>query len=114
MCKECWGDIVCTTASWAVFVGRAHELQLIHEGLDDRSKAQLIILYGRRRIGKSTLIRRAVTRESRVLFFEGIEGQQTPVQIDQFLDDLARQTGRVRLGARSWREVFRGLGEIVL
>jgi len=35
------------------------------------------------------------------------------VQIDQFLTDLSRQTGRVRLGARNWREVFQGLGELL-
>jgi len=96
-----------------MFVGRTHELTLIRERLSDRSKAQLIVIYGRRRIGKSTLIREAVSAERRVLFFEGIEGENTRVQIDQFLDDLARQTGRVRLGAKTWREVFRGIGEII-
>jgi AAA+ ATPase superfamily predicted ATPase len=84
-----------------------------HSQLADHSKAQLIILYGRRRIGKSTLIAKAVEQEQRVLIFEGIEGAQTRVQINQFLDDLARQTGKVRLGARSWREVFQGLGELL-
>lgn len=96
-----------------MFIGRDHELALIQQRLEDRSKAQLILIYGRRRIGKSTLIQRAVAQEQNVLFFEGIEGQQRPVQIAQFLDDLARQTGRVRLGARTWREVFQGLGELV-
>ena len=44
---------------------------------------------------------------------ESQTGERVDVQIDQFLDDLARQTGRVRLGARTWREVFQGLGELV-
>jgi len=96
-----------------MFVGRTHELDLIRRRLADRSKAQLIVIYGRRRIGKSTLIRQAVSSEKRVLYFEGIEGENTRVQIDQFLDDLALQTGRVRLGARTWREVFQGVGEII-
>jgi len=96
-----------------MFVGRQHELGLIRECLNDRSKAQLLVVYGRRRIGKSTLIREAVSTEERVLNFEGIEGENTRVQINQFLDDLARQTGRVRLGAKTWLEVFQGVGEIV-
>ena len=96
-----------------MFVGRQHELSLIRSHLDDQTKAQLIILYGRRRIGKSTLIAKAVEKETKVLFFEGIEGARRQVQIDQFLTDLARQTGHVRLGARNWREVFQGLGELI-
>ena len=96
-----------------MFIGRKHELDLIRNSLADRSKAQLVLIYGRRRVGKSTLIREALRREKRVLYFEGIEGAPTRAQIDQFLDDLARQTGRVRLGARNWREVFQGLSEIL-
>jgi len=96
-----------------MFVGRTHELSVIRGRLSDRTKAQLIILYGRRRIGKSTLIAKAVEKEANVLFFEGIEGARKQVQIDQFLTDLAAQTGRVRLDAGNWREAFRGLGELV-
>jgi AAA+ ATPase superfamily predicted ATPase len=99
--------------SFIMFVGRRHELDLIQQCLSDRAKAQLIVLYGRRRVGKSTLIRQSVSNETRVLYFEGIEGESTDVQIAQFLDDLALQTGRVRLGARTWREVFQGIGELV-
>ena len=96
-----------------MFVGREHELSLIGRHLEDNSKAQLIILYGRRRIGKSTLIAKAVAQESNVLFFEGIEGARTQIQIAQFLGDLAAQTGRMRLDARNWRDVFQGLGELL-
>ena len=96
-----------------MFVGREHELFLIRNCLADRTKAQLVVLYGRRRVGKSTLMARAVESERQVLRFEGIQGSPTRVQIDQFLDDLARQTGRVRLQARSWREVFQGVGELL-
>ncbi len=96
-----------------MFVGREHELELIRDRLRDRGKAQLVILYGRRRIGKSTLIAKAVEKETKVLFFEGIEGSRKQVQIDQFLDDLTRQTGRVRLAAHNWREVFQGVGELI-
>ncbi|MCP4675298.1 MAG: hypothetical protein GY854_07295 [Deltaproteobacteria bacterium] len=96
-----------------MFVGREYELSLLREHLRDDSKARLIILYGRRRIGKSTLIAEAVKNEENVLFFEGIEGTRKKVQIEQFTTDLASQTGRVRLDARNWREVFQGVGELL-
>lgn len=69
-----------------MFIGREHELALLRSRLDDTSKAQLIILYGRRRIGKSTLIREALKHEKRVLYFEGIEGESSKIQIRQFHD----------------------------
>ncbi len=96
-----------------MFIGRTHELSLIRKRLADHTKAQMIVLYGRRRVGKSTLIQESAKDEPRVLNFEGIEGENTQAQISQFLTDLAQQTGRVRLGARTWSEVFQGLGEII-
>lgn len=96
-----------------MFIGRIHEIELIQERLSDTTKAQMIVIYGRRRVGKSRLIRESIKREKNVLFFEGIEGADTPTQIDQFLSDLARQTGHVKLAARNWNEALQGLGEIV-
>lgn len=84
---------------------------LIRDRLSDHSKSQLLIIYGRRRIGKSTLIGKSLAGRKNVLFFEGLQGESTQTQIDQFLSDLARQTGRVKLAAKNWREVFQGLEE---
>ena len=96
-----------------MFIGRRQEVSLIQSYLADRSKVQLIVIYGRRRVGKSTLIKESVKKENHVLFFEGIEGETTKVQIDQFLTDLSRQTGKVKLAAKNWREVFQGLSELI-
>jgi AAA+ ATPase superfamily predicted ATPase len=96
-----------------MFVGRKHELSLIRRHLNEWGKAQLIIIYGRRRVGKSTLIAKATEDFTNVLFFEGIEGAKQKDQIDQFLQDLSLQTGRVRLAAKNWREVFQGLTELI-
>ena len=85
----------------------------IRDQLEDPRTAKLIILYGRRRIGKSRLIHEALQAEKSTLFFEGIEGEPTKVQVQQFLDDLAAQTKRVRLAANNWSQAFRGLGEII-
>ncbi|MCK5797303.1 MAG: ATP-binding protein [Deltaproteobacteria bacterium] len=96
-----------------MFIGREHELATIKRHLKDRSKAQLLVIYGRRRIGKSRLIREALRSEKKALFFEGVEGEDSRAQVAQFTLDLAQQTGRVRLAARSWREAFQGLGELI-
>jgi AAA+ ATPase superfamily predicted ATPase len=42
-----------------LFAGRQNELALLHEELTT-DRASLAIVYGRRRIGKSTLIREAI------------------------------------------------------
>lgn len=96
-----------------MFIGRNDELLEIQNQLKDRNKAQLLILYGRRRIGKSRLIEEAVDTEKQVLFFEGIQGERSAYQVSQFLDDLSRQTKRARLRGTTWAEAFRGLGEVV-
>ena len=96
-----------------MFIGRDYELQQLRKQLTDRSRAQLLVLYGRRRVGKSRLIQEAIRGERRVLLFEGIQGQTAPVQIARFLDDLAAQTGNVRLAAADWAQALRGLGEVI-
>ncbi len=97
-----------------MFIGRSQELSLIKNHLYDRSRGQLIVLYGRRRVGKSRLVTQALKNEKNILSFEGIEGEPTSVQIDQFLNDLSKQTKRVKLAAKNWREVFLGLEETII
>src|SRR3990167_8516956 len=92
-----------------MFIGRQHEAALIQSQLEDRSKAQLMIVYGRRRVGKSSLIRECIKKEKRVLSFEGLEGGDTQVQIDRFLDELASATHQVKFAAKTWNEAFRAL-----
>lgn len=96
-----------------MFIGRKYEMELIKDRLSDYSKAQLLIIYGRRRIGKSTLIKKSLEGRKNTLYFEGLQGESTNNQIDQFLSDLAKQTGRIKLAAKNWREAFQGLGEII-
>jgi AAA+ ATPase superfamily predicted ATPase len=67
-----------------MFIGRHYELNQIKEKLNDNSLSQLIILYGRRRVGKSRLIKEALKQEKQVLSFEGLEGEPTSVQLINF------------------------------
>lgn len=127
LCKESWINFLCTTVvqrnilllslhngkASIMFIGRSHEELSIRNQLADKSKAKLIIVYGRRRVGKSRLIKESLRHEKQVLFFEGLEGKDQKEQIDQFLTDLARQTKRIKLDAKNWRQVFQGLGETI-
>jgi AAA+ ATPase superfamily predicted ATPase len=77
-----------------MFIGRSRELALLEERFRS-SKAELVVLYGRRRIGKSSLIRHLVEEDTN-LFFEGLEGQKTPTQIEAAITSLREQ----------WDEMF--------
>lgn len=71
------------------FVGRQHELQEL-ETLYKSDRSQLIVLYGRRRIGKSTLIEKFMEGKPQ-LHFEGLEKMPTKGQVKQFSSDMSQQ-----------------------
>ena len=54
-----------------MFVGREHELDVMRR-LYDRRGFEMIVLYGRRRIGKTSLIEEFV-KDKRVLFFTALQ-----------------------------------------
>jgi len=87
-----------------MFYGREHELNVIKNAIGS-GRAELGIVYGRRRVGKSTLLAHAATRKSN-LFFEGLQQAPLKTQIKHFMRQLADQTETPRSVARDWREAF--------
>lgn len=89
------------------FIGRRFELgQLAEEYQKDRPS--LTLLYGRRRIGKTRLLKE-FCQGKKHLRFEGLEEGSREDQINHFLAQLARQTGQkilAQLKINSWQEVF--------
>src|SRR5262245_13213239 len=83
------------------FFGRNRELDLLRHA-HSHTTPQLVVLYGRRRIGKSTLLKKFLSDKPH-LFFEGLEGQRTPVQIEHFKSQLSEQTGDSRLKEMSFQ-----------
>jgi len=75
-----------------MFVGRKHELALLEEAYAS-DRAELVVLYGRRRIGKSSLVKTFAEGKSAFLEFEAIEGEQGRAQVLHFTESLRRQTG---------------------
>jgi AAA+ ATPase superfamily predicted ATPase len=99
-----------------MFVGRDRELETLEEAYGSRS-SQLAVIYGRRRIGKSSLVSRFAEGKPQFLWFEGIEGDQTPQQIRHFTESLRKQTADPLLrdiGFKAWDQVFSYLTERVV
>lgn len=89
-----------------MFIGRKKELRLLH-GIINANRATIGVIYGRRRIGKSALIKKAFVKQ-RVLLFEGLENRPKQDQIDNFLFQLFYQTKKEFHNKRvkSWGEAF--------
>ena len=90
------------------FIGRTHELALLNEGYH-KSKGQLIVLYGRRRIGKSALVKH-FAKDLPFLEIEGLEKESTRVQIKNFSAQLKKQIPNYPLlqnsQFNSWEDLF--------
>lgn len=89
------------------FIGRINELETLRRFLNN-SASSLALVYGRRRVGKTRLIEESL-RGRPMIFFEGLEGQPQPTQINNFLFQLEQQTGQ-RIAGRSeiktWSEAL--------
>ena len=72
-----------------MFIGRKQELELLNKTFEKKG-SQLAVIYGRRRVGKSALIRE-FSKKKRCLKFEGLEGERTKEQIENFTYDLQKQ-----------------------
>ncbi len=96
------------------FIGRNFELAQLAE-TEKSSEAALIVVYGRRRVGKTTLIEKAFENR-RLLKFEGVEGKPDAFQIAHFAATLRRFFKRSRLEfavPATWTEAFTLLAECV-
>ena len=86
------------------FVGRKVEKEQL-AALIDRPRPCIAVIYGRRRVGKSELIRQA-THGKNVLSFEGLEGQPKQKQIKNLLFQLSEQSGTVYKHVTDWPEAL--------
>jgi uncharacterized protein len=91
----------------AGFAGRDAERAKL-EALGQGEGAKIVVVYGRRRVGKTELIEQTFANRQ-LLKFEGLERQGKTRQIAQFLETLARYANDLnvaKLKLSSWREVF--------
>ena len=72
-----------------MLIGREQEIRELNQDYD-LPRSSLIVVYGRRRIGKSSLVRHYASAKP-FLSFEALEGQETASQISHFVSQLKSQ-----------------------
>jgi uncharacterized protein len=97
------------------FVGRRKELEFLHLLLKKRT-ASLVVIKGRRRVGKSRLVEEFVRTSKGVTFyhFSGLPPEEHTTaqdQRDEFAQQLNTQTGFPVLRFEDWHQLFVVLGE---
>ncbi len=89
------------------FVGRAEEIRQLSE-LKSQEEAIMILMYGRRRVGKTELLEQ-VFRDRNILKFEGVENKPEDIQRQVVLNQLRRYANEPLLKnikTDSWQEIF--------
>ncbi|MFZ0565356.1 MAG: ATP-binding protein, partial [Chlamydiales bacterium] len=94
------------------FVGREAELKQLNQ-LFKKKSASLVVIRGRRRIGKSRLISE-FTKGKNSWLFSGLpptERTTKQSQIDEFVKQMARNLKMPQLKTDNWGDVFWHLGQ---
>jgi AAA+ ATPase superfamily predicted ATPase len=92
------------------FVGRQREMHLLQEQ-NWRKQAQLVVIYGRRRVGKTALVRHAF-KDQTIWEFDGLEGMNTQGQLKHFSQQLAsfsKERASRKKAPKSWEGAFEDL-----
>lgn len=92
------------------FIGRKKELDTLNKLLTRENS--VAVIYGRRRIGKSFLIREFL-KKCNALYFEGLEGLPKRQQLNNFILQLNYQTDNSFKNVQSWSEAFLKLESVV-
>ena len=95
-----------------LFIGRKKELAKLNDLLS-KKVASLVVVKGRRRIGKSRLIEE-FARNKKYYIFSGlppVENTTAESQLNEFARQLSAQTGLPEIIANDWSKLFLLLGE---
>ena len=90
------------------FIGRFPEREFL-ENIVKKEQAAILIVYGRRRIGKTELIEQTY-RQRNLVKFEGLEGQNQTRQMEAVMRQLVEYTDQPLLGKveiSCWTDVFK-------
>ncbi len=91
------------------FHGRDYERKRLRKAINSK-RAELGFIYGRRRVGKSTLLHEIGAEYENSLMFEALQEATRKEQIDHFMRQLSEQTQTPLAVARDWQEAFSVLG----
>jgi AAA+ ATPase superfamily predicted ATPase len=91
-----------------MFIGRDNELKSLNK-IKGRGKAALVVMRGRRRIGKSRLISEFARGFPTYFEFQGLgsrAGMNNQIQLDHFARQLSQRLNIPPLKLSDWREAF--------
>ena len=91
-----------------MFYNREEELEALRQEYDSDSFS-LVVVYGRRRIGKTELLKKSC--ESRDHFYHLVPQDSETVQRGRFVEELADHTGERTPRTDDWRDAFDYLAE---
>lgn len=92
-------------------VGRKNEIQRLHEALEN-PEAEFIAVYGRRRVGKTYLIRQAY--QNRFAFYHtGVARGRMEDELEAFRDSLVEYGDESQAVPESWMAAFKRLNDLL-
>jgi len=91
------------------FVNRSDELDRLH-GLFDSETAELAVVYGRRRLGKTSLVKKALEDRENAVFYQARQ-KTRDLQLEQFVAAAADVFPGIEDIRPEWERLFRYLGD---
>ena len=91
-------------------IGRKEEVKELRR-LYKSKEAELVVVYGRRRVGKTFLVNNTFADEEFAFKFTGLYQSKLPVQLDNFASALREYSGKSIEKPKNWLEAFGQLKE---
>jgi AAA+ ATPase superfamily predicted ATPase len=91
------------------FVDRDVELDQLADWYDSETAA-LVVIYGRRRLGKSELVRQSIATRDDAVYYQAVESTAQN-QLEQFINTATAQFPSVQNVRRDWEALLGALGE---
>ncbi len=91
------------------FVNREMELEHLTECFESDT-AEFMVIYGRRRLGKSELVRESIEGRDDAIYYQAVESTAQN-QLEQFVDTVTEQFPSIRNVRRDWEVLLEALGK---
>jgi len=92
-------------------IGRKAEQEVLRECIDSE-RSEFVALYGRRRVGKTFLVRE-IFEDDFVFYATGILDGDQEAQLANFNEEISKYGGSALEPARNWREAFNNLYSLI-
>jgi uncharacterized protein len=91
------------------FIDRDVELDQLRDCYESET-ADLVVIYGRRRLGKSELVRQSIADRDNAVYYQAVESTAQN-QLEQFVDIVTAHFPSLRNVRRDWEALLQTLGE---